>query len=424
MLARPALRSRLSWARARADLVRALERLHPLDEGTLGGSHGGLGGRLRRWRHGRRVYIASARPARPNRPNSPRPQLEVEPHRGELDGNAAVCRTFSTRYVLWRANRSSAARRSPLLRDLAPAPRRRGRRPADRGSDSVPTATRSAPASQQVGGVTAALDPAHPDDRDRDRARATSRDLRERDRADRRARTRRRCRRRATARRAGAGRSAMPRSVLISETASAPCASAAAATAAGDAQFGVSLTISGLAVSGRTASSSAAVSPGSAPMISPVSTFGQETLSSSAATSSRSANASTSVATSLAREAHDVDDQRHRQLGELGQVVREVAVEALVGQADRVDQPGRQLPQPRRRVALARLERDGLGDEGGEREALEQRVAERAPGGDRVEGARRVDDRVRERDAAEVDHAHAASSRAASSTGPSTHSRT
>ena len=90
----------------------------------------------------------------------------------------------------------------------------------------------------------------------------------------------------------------MPRSVLTSETASAPCCSAAAATAAGEAQFGVSFTISGFAVRGRTASSSAAVSPGSAPISSPVFTFGHETLSSSAATSSRSANAATSVATS------------------------------------------------------------------------------------------------------------------------------
>ena len=47
-------------------------------------------------------------------------------------------------------------------------------------------------------------------------------------------------------------------------------------------------------------------------------------------------------------------------------------------------------------LPCARLERDGLGDEGGEREAREQRVAERAPRGDRVERAGRVDDRVRE----------------------------
>ena len=38
-------------------------------------------------------------------------------------------------------------------------------------------------------------------------------------------------------------------------------------------------------------------------------------------------------------------------------------LEALVRQADRVDQPGRRLPQPRRRVALARRERDRLRDE-------------------------------------------------------------
>ena len=60
MLRRPALRSRLSCARLRPDLVGALERLHALDEGTLRGSRGGLGGRLRRWRHGRRVYSAAA----------------------------------------------------------------------------------------------------------------------------------------------------------------------------------------------------------------------------------------------------------------------------------------------------------------------------------------------------------------------------
>ena len=60
----------------------------------------------------------------------------------------------------------------------------------------------------------------------------------------------------------------------------------------------MSLTISGLSVSGRTAPSSRPTSSGSAPITSPVSTLGQETLSSSAATSSRCANAVTSRATS------------------------------------------------------------------------------------------------------------------------------
>ena len=178
--------------------------------------------------------------------------------------------------------------------------------------------------------------------------------------------------------------------VLMSETASAPWRSAAAATAAGDAQLGVSFTISGLAVRGRTASSSAAVSPGSAPISSPVLTFGHETLSSIAATSARAATAATSSPTSASARAHDVDDQRHRERRELGQVLGQEALEPLVGQPDRVDHAGAQLPQPGRRVALARGERDRLGDERGEREALEQRLAERAPGGDRVErsGAR------------------------------------
>ena len=120
--------------------------------------------------------------------------------------------------------------------------------------------------------------------------------------------------------------------------------------------------------------------------------------------------------------AHDVDDQRHRERRELGQVLGQEALEPLVGQPDRVDHPGAQLPQPGRRVALPRGERDRLGDERGERETLVQRLAERAPGGDRVERAGGVDDRVGQ---VEPEHAHATtSSAAASSTGPSTHSRT
>src|SRR5205085_1585204 len=81
------------------------------------------------------------------------------------------------------------------------------------------------------------------------------------------------------------------------------------------------------------------------------------------------------------------------------------------------------LPQARRRVALARQQRDRLGDERAERELLEQRVTERAPGGNRVERPGAVDDRVRELDAAEVDGRHACagttSRRAASKTEPS-----
>src|SRR4051794_851726 len=49
-----------------SDLVRALERLHALDEGTLWSSRSGLGGRLRRWRHGRRVYSADSLRQGPN----------------------------------------------------------------------------------------------------------------------------------------------------------------------------------------------------------------------------------------------------------------------------------------------------------------------------------------------------------------------
>ena len=70
-----------------------------------------------------------------------------------------------------------------------------------------------------------------------------------------------------------------------------------------------------------------------------------------------------------------------------GRSLDEEALEALVGQPDRVDQPAGGLPQPRRRIALARRDVIVLRHEGVEGEALEQRVAEGAAGGDRVEGA-------------------------------------
>ena len=163
----------------------------------------------------------------------------------------------------------------------------------------------------------------------------------------------------------------MPRSVLMSETASAPCGLGGGGDVGRRGAVRRQLHDQRLARERPHARRAAPPSrAGSAPMIIPVSTFGQETLSSSAATSSRSANAATSVADLLAGEAHDVDDQRDRQLGELRQVVRRGSrARPLFGSPIELIMPAGELPQPRRRVALARLERDGLGDEGGEREA-------------------------------------------------------
>ena len=132
----------------------------------------------------------------------------------------------------------------------------------------------------------------------------------------------------------------------------------------------------------------------------------------------------------VAGEAHDVDDQRHGQLGELRQVLaRGSRARPLLGSPiELIIPPGcshsRGGGLPWRGSTC-----DRLGDVGGEREALEQRVAERAPRGDRVERPGGVDDRVRERDAEEVDQCplpgiSAVSRSAASSTGPSTHRRT
>ena len=212
---------------------------------------------------------------------------------------------------------------------------------------------------------------------------------------------------------------AIPRRVLMRLTASAPCCSAAAATSAGDAQLGVSLTINGFSEIGRTTSSSA----GELARVGAHDQPGLDVRARDVELDRRDLVAlgegGDEAGDVLARGAHDVDDQRHGQLGELRQVLLEVAVEALVGQPDRVDHAAGQLPQPRRRVALARLERDGLGDEGGERELLVEGVAEGAACRDGVERPGAVDDPVRERDAAELDHS---SSR--SMTGPSTQRRT
>ena len=92
--------------------------------------------------------------------------------------------------------------------------------------------------------------------------------------------------------------------------------------------------------------------------------------------SSRSPTASTSRANSSWLGRHHRDDQRHRQLRQLRQVLGEEPLQALVRQPDRVDHPRRRLPDPRRLVAGPRLRRDRLRDEGGEGEILQQRVTE------------------------------------------------
>ena len=196
-----------------------------------------------------------------------------------------------------------------------------------------------------------------------------------------------------------AGSIALAFRVLISETASAPPCSAATATAAGSATFGVSFTISGFAVSGRSASSSAAVSAGCSPTIRPEWTFGQETLSSIAATSSRPATPLDQLAEILATRRHHRDDQRHRQLAPAaaGRSARKPS-RPLLGRPIELIIPAGVSQIRGGALPAAGLRGDRLRDEGGEREVLEQRVAEGPPRGDRVEGAGGVDHRMRQLD--------------------------
>ncbi len=175
------------------------------------------------------------------------------------------------------------------------------------------------------------------------------------------------------------GASAVARNVLISETASAPPSCAANAHAATSAQLGVSLTIKRLVQLrsdgaqhtlqrdrvGTDVKAGVHVGTGDVQLH-------RGYLRARVARSQQ-------LRDLLGGGAHHVGDERHGQTCELGQVLCDVALQALVGQADRVDQAGLGLPQPRRRVAGAWRERDRLGDECGERE-LARRAHRRTRG--------------------------------------------
>ena len=131
----------------------------------------------------------------------------------------------------------------------------------------------------------------------------------------------------------------------------------------------MSFTISGLEVSGRTRAISAAISPRSLPITQPDLTFGTGDVQLQGGHLGAVRHRLHEGRELLVGEAGHAHDQGHRERRQLGQVAGEEALQALVGQADGVDQPGRGLPQPRRGVAAPRGERDRLGDEGRERAA-------------------------------------------------------
>ena len=312
----------------RADLVRALERLHPLRRGSARGQP------RRAWRASSSLAAWAAslhrmhEAGKANGANSARPQLEVERHARRLDGNCATFAGVLRRDIAAIAQRSRRCLRASLRARAAIA----GARPAGRGSAPCRRRRESAPASQQIASVTAATARRPCRRSAARRARATSRDLRERDRAHGRARRRRRCRRRATARPGRRGCIAMPRSVLISDTASAPCASAAAATVGRRRAVRASASRSAAwRCSGRTASSSAGdlarvgahEQPGLDVRARDVELERGDLVA-------RRRRPRRACATSSRREAHHVDDQRHGQLGELRAGPGEVALEPLV----------------------------------------------------------------------------------------------
>ena len=180
----------------------------------------------------------------------------------------------------------------------------------------------------------------------------------------------------------------MPLRVLTSETASAPAPSAAAATAAGSAALGVSFTISGFSVSERTRSTAS----GGLGRVGAHDEAGLDVGTRDVQLDHRhlvpGPDGRDERRELVAAEAHDGDDQRHGQLRELRAGPTQEALEALVGKADRVDEPAGRLPQPRRRIALPRLGVIVFETKASNGKRSMQRVAEGAPGRDRIEGAR------------------------------------
>ena len=200
---RPALRSRLSCARrVRISFARSSASIRWTSERS-GAATEGLAGVFVGGRHGGES-TSERRAGNPNSTNSARPQLEVRASWRRVDGVSVDLQGFSGVMCYGLAVGALRRPRDPAVcqdfRELRGDPGA-GQRIAE--ATPCRRRPRSAPACEQVAGVTSVLDAAHPDDRDLD-PRADLRDLRERDRAGPPGRTRRRCRRRARARRDGA----------------------------------------------------------------------------------------------------------------------------------------------------------------------------------------------------------------------------
>ena len=155
----------------------------------------------------------------------------------------------------------------------------------------------------------------------------------------------------------------MPRKVLTRLTASAPPSAAAPAIATMSVTFGVSLAITGkradLADPTHQAADRASAS---IPRSSPWLTFGHETLSSTAARPGSSPSISAICDELVLVLARDVGDHRRADGAEVRQVVRPEVLDAVVVEADRVQEPRGGLDGARGRIARPRPEGHGLGD--------------------------------------------------------------
>src|SRR5215211_5069398 len=148
MLTRPALRSRLSCARrVRISLARCNASIRWVSERS-GAATAGLGGVLVAGGMGGES-TSRTRGDKEKAANSAEPQVEVQPHGGHLTVTLGFAGLFHERCAIRAAAGSEALEKSP---EFAPIPCNSAaiRAPAHGSrNDSVPTATRSAPASSR-----------------------------------------------------------------------------------------------------------------------------------------------------------------------------------------------------------------------------------------------------------------------------------
>ncbi len=162
--------------------------------------------------------------------------------------------------------------------------------------------------------------------------------------------------------------------------------------------FGVSLAMIGVAVAARQSATSRSHIAASVPKSTPPDTFGQEMLSSIAATPGRSVSRAGHLHKFFVRAPGDADDDGHAERAEIRQVMRDERLDAVVVEADRVEHAGCGLDRSPRRIAGARFLRDRFRENAAEAADVDETFHLAGV----AEGARGNEDRIRQPQSAEL----------------------